>query len=73
MESITISEAARRLNVSHHQIAKWIDAGLITYVEMPSGRKRIEPAELRRFWLSLPRKNFSEVLEVSEVVKPHAG
>ena len=63
MESMTVAEAARRLNVSNHQVSKWIANGLIEVVLMPSGRKRIEPTELERFWRSLPRKK----LEVSEL------
>lgn len=69
MESITVSEAARRMNVSNHQVDKWIRDGLIECVEMPSGRKRIEPRELARFWQSLPRRRGKNLLELSEVLE----
>jgi predicted site-specific integrase-resolvase len=65
MVSLSLSEAGRQLGVSHHTIKKWCDAGLMRPITLPSGRRRITIKELRRF--------FSEVLEVSEVVKPRAS
>jgi predicted site-specific integrase-resolvase len=52
---ITQADISRRLRVSEGTVRKWIDAELIIATVLPSGRKRIEEAEYRRFVDSLPK------------------
>jgi excisionase family DNA binding protein len=71
MQTISIVEAARRLNVSHHTVGKWISSGLLVARVFPGGRRRIEVDELERFWDSLPiAAPNREVSEFREVPKP---
>jgi excisionase family DNA binding protein len=71
MQTISIVEAARRLNVSHHTVGKWISSGLLVARVFPGGRRRIEVDELERFWDSLPITTPNrEVSEFREVPKP---
>lgn len=70
MQTISTSEAARRLGYSHHTVRKWINAGLLRAKIFPDGRARIEPSELQRFFDSLPSAENRESLEVSERSKP---
>jgi excisionase family DNA binding protein len=53
MQTISIAEAARRLNRSNHTVKKWISAGLIKAIVFPGGRLYIEVEELERFYKSL--------------------
>jgi excisionase family DNA binding protein len=54
MQTISPSEAAKRLNVSPHTIKKFIEAGLIKAKVFPSGRLRIAVDDLQEFFASLP-------------------
>jgi excisionase family DNA binding protein len=50
---LSISEAAAELGVSVATLRRWVDAGKIPAIRLPSGYRRFDPAELERFRASL--------------------
>lgn len=70
MQTISVSEAAKRLNVSYHTVKKWIDLSILPTKVFPGGRLRIAVDELERFYNSLPDASAKrEVLESCEIRK----
>jgi predicted site-specific integrase-resolvase len=63
MQTISITEAARRTGYSRNVVKKWIDAGLLRCrIEPLSGYRRVCPEELRAFVASW---------RMSELHNPH--
>lgn len=68
MQTISISAAAKRMNVSYHTVRKWVDAGLLETKRFPDDRLRIPVDELTRFYDSLP--SGSENREIRATCEP---
>lgn len=47
-DHLRIGEAARRTGVSVDTVKRWIKAGHLDYVLLPSGERRIPEGEVRR-------------------------
>ena len=48
---LTPPEAAKRLGVHHQTLRRWMKAGTVASVEMPSGRKKVPASEVDRILL----------------------
>lgn len=48
---LTPPEAAKRLGVHHQTLRRWMRAGTVASVEMPSGRKKVPASEVDRILL----------------------
>lgn len=46
MNNLRISEAASRLGVAEMTLRRWVDRGLIPFVELPSGQRRFREGDL---------------------------
>jgi excisionase family DNA binding protein len=68
MQTISISEAARRTGYSRTTVKKWLAAGLLnSRIEPLSGHWRICPDELRRFVESWEVPKLQNVQESQDV------
>lgn len=45
---LSITEAARRLQISTGTLRRWADEGSIRVIKLPSGVRRFEPTEIER-------------------------
>lgn len=50
---VGITEAARMLSVHPNTLRRWADEGVVPHIRLPSGYRRFDPAELKRFRDSL--------------------
>ena len=58
---LSIRNAARRLDVHPDTVRRWIRQGLIAGVRLPTGRLRVEEAELNR--IACPDLRVQRILE----------
>lgn len=48
VHSLTITEAARELDIAPATLRRWVAKGHISVIQHPSGRMRVPPAEIAR-------------------------
>jgi excisionase family DNA binding protein len=46
IKTLSLSEAGRRVGVSRTIVRKWINAGLLSAIEIPGGRPRVYEREI---------------------------
>lgn len=55
-KTISTAEAARHFGVSTRTLLRWIEAGQISVVTLPSGRHRVPLAEIDRILTPIPMR-----------------
>jgi predicted site-specific integrase-resolvase len=48
MKAMNVSEAARRLEIHQNTLRRWVKAGFVRSIDLPSGVSRFDPAEVER-------------------------